>query len=278
MAINRSFANRLRTGSRGRTFLSTDRREDVMTGYTVLDLETTGLFPQQHDRVIEIGIVSVSDEGEVLEEWSTLVNPGRDVGPTDLHGISARDVLDAPTFREVAPHVITLLSGRTLVAHNARFDTQFLDHEFSRAGLSTRPPTPSLCTMQLSTSYLRGASRKLKDCCAAANVSHGDVHTLRSVMRERWPGSWVSISPRAPAQCRGRGRTSPRVATGGRRSKDSARSRRRLERAPSGGRMSGLTASVPGCLATPNRGSRLTWTSSRERCLTGTCLRTRRRP
>jgi len=148
-----------------------------MTGYTVIDLETTGLFPQKHDRIIEIGIISVTDEGEVVDEWSTLVDPGRDVGPTDIHGISARDVLGAPTFRDIAGHVVASLGGRTLVAHNARFDTQFLDYEFQRAGLNTRPPTPSLCTMQLSSSYLRGASRKLKDCCAAADVPHLDEHT-----------------------------------------------------------------------------------------------------
>lgn len=148
-----------------------------MSGYTVVDLETTGLFPQKHDRIIEIGIVSVSDDGEIVDEWSTLLNPGRDVGPTEIHGITARDVLDAPTFADVAHHVIGAFSGRTLVAHNARFDTQFLDYEFERAGLATRPPTPSLCTMQLSSAYLRGASRKLKDCCAAAGVAHLDEHT-----------------------------------------------------------------------------------------------------
>jgi DNA polymerase-3 subunit epsilon len=148
-----------------------------MTGYTVLDLETTGLFPQKHDRILEIGIVSVSEDGDVLDEWSTLINPGRDVGPTHIHGITARDVLDAPLFRDVAGHVIGSLNGRTLVAHNARFDTHFLDYEFELAGLGTRAPTPSLCTMQLSSSYLRGASRKLKDCCTAASVPHVDEHT-----------------------------------------------------------------------------------------------------
>ena len=148
-----------------------------MTGYTVVDLETTGLFPQKHDRILEIGIVSLTDDGEVEGEWTTLVNPQRDVGPTHIHGVTARDVLDAPTFAEVATTVIASLAGRTLVAHNARFDTQFLDYEFERAGLGTRPPTPSLCTMQLSSSYLRGASRKLKDCCSAAAVEHAAQHT-----------------------------------------------------------------------------------------------------
>ena len=148
-----------------------------MTGYTIIDLETTGLFPQKQDRIVEIGLIEVSDAGEIEREWTTLVNPQRDIGPTRIHGITARDVLDAPTFQELVPHLIHALAGRTLVAHNARFDTQFLDYEFDRASVGTRPPTPSLCTMQLSSSYLRGASRKLKDCCVAANVPHADEHT-----------------------------------------------------------------------------------------------------
>lgn len=148
-----------------------------MTGYTVVDLETTGLFPQMHDRVVEIGIVMMSDHGEIESEWTTLINPGRDIGPTHIHGISARDVLGAPTFQDVATHVISSISGRTLVAHNARFDTRFLDAEFERAMLATQPPTPSLCTMELSNTFLRGASRKLRDCCHAANVEHTEEHT-----------------------------------------------------------------------------------------------------
>jgi DNA polymerase-3 subunit epsilon len=98
-----------------------------MSGYTVVDVETTGLFPQQHDRIVEIALVFVSDSGQVEGEWSTLVNPGRDIGPTSIHGIGAREVLDAPTFADVAGSLIRAVTGRTLVAHNARFDGQFLD-------------------------------------------------------------------------------------------------------------------------------------------------------
>lgn len=154
-----------------------DRPGVDMSGYTVVDLETTGLFPQQHDRILEIAIVTVSDAGQIEQEWSTLVNPQRDVGPTHIHGITAREVLDAPTFGEVAPQVIASLVDKTMVAHNARFDTSFLDYEFARAGLATTPPTPALCTMQWSARFLQGASRKLNDCCSAAGVDHVAEHT-----------------------------------------------------------------------------------------------------
>ena len=57
----------------------------------VIDLETTGLSPWRHDRVVEIGIVVISPDGTVHSEYETLVNPNRDMGPSCIHRISAAD-------------------------------------------------------------------------------------------------------------------------------------------------------------------------------------------
>ena len=113
----------------------------------VIDVETTGLSPRM-DRVVEVGVVLLDSHGEVEAEFETLVNPGRDVGPTGLHGISASDVVDAPAFADVAPHLRSLLAGRVVVAHNALFDLRFLAREFGRAGMPIEL-SPSLCTMRL---------------------------------------------------------------------------------------------------------------------------------
>jgi DNA polymerase-3 subunit epsilon len=143
-----------------------------LSGYTVVDLETTGLFPQQHDRVVEIGVVFVSDDATIEGEWSTLVNPQRDVGPTHIHGVHARDVLTAPTFADLAPALLQAMRRRTLVAHNARFDLRFLEYEFERLGLCFDSGHPTgLCTMQWAPRYLHAGSRKLIDCCSAAGIS-----------------------------------------------------------------------------------------------------------
>ncbi len=149
-----------------------------MGGYTVIDLETTGLSPRQHDRIVEIAAVYVSDAGQIEGEWTTLVNPGRDVGPTSLHGICAKDVLDAPVFADIAPHVLRSVTGRTIVAHNSRFDTGFLAAEFIRAGVPLGPlPLPSLCTMQWAPKFLSAQSRRLVDCCAAAGIHLENAHS-----------------------------------------------------------------------------------------------------
>jgi DNA polymerase-3 subunit epsilon len=71
-----------------------------VSGYAVVDVETTGLFPDWHDRIVEIAVVQVSPVGEVEASWATLVNPQRDLGPQQIHGIRASDVLGVPTFGE----------------------------------------------------------------------------------------------------------------------------------------------------------------------------------
>jgi len=50
-----------------------------MSGYAVVDLETTGLFPGGNDRIVEVGVVLVSPAVEVVGTWETLLNPGRDL-------------------------------------------------------------------------------------------------------------------------------------------------------------------------------------------------------
>jgi DNA polymerase-3 subunit epsilon len=148
-----------------------------MAGYACIDFETTGLFPTRHDRVLEVGVVLLSDEGVVEGEWSTLVNPGRDVGPTSIHGVTAREVLKAPTFTEISPLLLQSVANRTVVAHNARFDVRFLRVELARAGYSwTGPDIPALCTMELAGRYLRSSSRKLGDCCLAARLDVTGAH------------------------------------------------------------------------------------------------------
>jgi DNA polymerase-3 subunit epsilon len=114
----------------------------------VLDLETTGADPRE-DRVTEIGLLLV-DDGLLVEEWSALLNPGRHIPPgiETLTGISDRMVERAPAFADIAHDLAQRLTGRTVVAHNARFDCAFLRNEFRRAGLPFAHST--LCTVRLS--------------------------------------------------------------------------------------------------------------------------------
>lgn len=142
--------------------------------FAALDLETTGLFPQAHDRVVEVGIVLFSFDGGIEDEYETLVNPSRDLGAQHIHGLSMADLAHAPLFADVSPDVIAALRDRVVVAHNSRFDVGFLAAEFRRAGIDT-PELPHLCTMRLAAS--EGLGRRLSELCASMGVQHIDAHT-----------------------------------------------------------------------------------------------------
>ena len=94
--------------------------------YVALDLETTGLNPDK-DAVIEVGAVKFRD-GEIVEEFTTLVNPGRPIPPeiTMLTGITDRDVLAAPPFERIEAPLLRFVGQAPVVGHNVSFDLGFM--------------------------------------------------------------------------------------------------------------------------------------------------------
>lgn len=146
------------------------------TPFAVLDLETTGFSPRLLDRVIEIAIVGMTPDGGIEDSWSTLLNPGRDLGPTHIHGIHGADVIDAPRFLDVAGDVAERLEGVVVVAHNARFDLGFLAAEFTRLG-ATPPTWPTLCTLALSYQLGQLGGGRLADCLAAEGLTLHGAHS-----------------------------------------------------------------------------------------------------
>jgi len=141
-------------------------------GYAVIDLETTGFSWADGDRVIEIGVILLDEQGQPTGAWSTLVHPERPVAGTHVHQITDRDVLHAPTFGQVAGLVSASCSGRVLAAHNLAFDSQFLRMEMARAGHPVDlGPTDGLCTARLAQHYLPHASGELEELCYAAGIA-----------------------------------------------------------------------------------------------------------
>jgi ATP-dependent Lhr-like helicase len=145
--------------------------------FCVVDLETTGFSPRLGDRVIEIAAIRLRADGTRLGEWASLLDPQRDVGATHVHGISGGDVIGAPRFDEIAGDLLAAMDGAVLVAHNKRFDLEFLTAEFSRLGHELEP-WPSLCTLGLGAQLEPdGHSRRLDVCCARFGIELPEAHT-----------------------------------------------------------------------------------------------------
>ena len=101
----------------------------MSTTYVAVDIETTGLDPYR-DAIIEVAAV-VFREGEVLEEFSSLVNPQQPVPEfiVGLTGITEAMVADAPTIFSLRSRLRRLLADHVIVGHNVSFDMGFLEQD-----------------------------------------------------------------------------------------------------------------------------------------------------
>ncbi len=178
----------------------------------VVDVETTGFGT--HDRIVEIAVVTLDPETwETRDEYDTLINPERDVGPTGVHGVTAGMVELAPVFAEILPPITQRLRGALLIAHNLPFDTRMMGYEFTRHGVpidfgqgfctlkATRAKLHTAC--QSKGIQLDNAHRALTDARATAELARR-LHFARRKGRTR-PVKVDALEPAANARTHRRG-------------------------------------------------------------------------
>ena len=126
--------------------------------FVVVDVEATGA-KMPPNRLIELGAYRIRG-GRIVDKFLSLVNPELPIPRfvAALTGISNDMVKRAPVFADLAPQLLDFVSDSVLVAHNAPFDTSFLNHEISRVYPGHRMINPHLCTVRLSR-------RTLPDLC-----------------------------------------------------------------------------------------------------------------
>jgi DNA polymerase-3 subunit epsilon len=158
--------------------------EELPHDLVFVDLETTG-GNAACDRITEVGLVRVKN-GEIVDEWSSLVNPDCAISPyiEAFTGISNEMVAEAPRFAEIAAVMRQKLHGALFVAHNARFDYAFLRSEFLRSDSSFSAQV--LCTVKLSRRLFPEFARHNLDAvmerngltCSARHRALGDAKVL----------------------------------------------------------------------------------------------------
>lgn len=144
------------------------------TPVAVIDFETTGLYAGM-DRVVEATVVRVEPGCEPEIAFDSLIQPGRPVGATFIHGISDDDVADAPTFADVAGRFVEAMSGCVVAAYNISFDSSFLLHELAQVGI--RQKVPHLCLMYLRQMLDLGRVVKLGEACRLHHVPLNRAHS-----------------------------------------------------------------------------------------------------
>ena len=130
------------------------------TTFVIVDLETTGGRSTpgpdgRCDAITEIGAVKVRG-GQVIGEFATLVDPGREIPPkiVELTGITTAMIRDAPQIAAVLPMFLEFARGAIMVAHNAGFDIGFLRSAAQQCGITWPSGPPVLCTVRLARRVL----------------------------------------------------------------------------------------------------------------------------
>ena len=171
----------------------------------IFDTETTGLKPEDGERVIEIGAVEFINRMPSGRHFHKYINPdGRKVDPGAfaVHGISNEQLADKPTFAQIAGEFLEFIDGANLVAHNARFDINFLNHEFARLGQPSIAPERVVDTLDIARRKHPMAQNSLDRLCERYNIDnrhrtlHGallDAQLLAEVYIELLGGRQVSL-------------------------------------------------------------------------------------
>lgn len=102
-----------------------------------LDTETTGLYPDQGHRIIEIAAVEIFNRRPTQRHFHIYINPEREIDPgaQEVHGISLEFLQDKPLFASIAEEFIDFIRGAELIIHNAPFDVGFLNMELAKLNL-----------------------------------------------------------------------------------------------------------------------------------------------
>lgn len=144
----------------------------------VLDTETTGLSPDNGDRILEIGCVELINRKLTGNNLHFYINPERDSHEEALkvHGISNEFLKDKPKFAQIVDELIAYLKDAEVIIHNAPFDIGFLNKELE---LLSKPNMSDLVcgvidTLSMAKEIYPGKRNSLDALCDRLEVDNSD--------------------------------------------------------------------------------------------------------
>ena len=142
----------------------------------VLDTETTGLSPQDGDRLVEIGCLEIINQVATGENFHVYINPERDMpeGAFRVHGLSAEFLSDKPKFAEVADDFLAFIADAPLVIHNASFDMGFINHELKLIGRPIVEQARAIDTLLIARKRFPGAQNSLDALCRRFGIDNSN--------------------------------------------------------------------------------------------------------
>lgn len=104
--------------------------------YIVFDLETTGLYPNSGDTIIEIGAVKIKG-GKIIDRYDELINPGKELSEEiiKITGINNEMLKGKRNEEDALKDFMNWVGNLPMVAHNAKFDISFIEMAFDKYNL-----------------------------------------------------------------------------------------------------------------------------------------------
>lgn len=166
-----------------------------MGNYTtiVIDFETTGLSPGYGDRTIEVGAVLISNR-QIVDRFQSLMNPEMRISGfiEEYTGITNRMLSTAPSITAVMHKLKVFLAQHHLVAHNASFDSRFLDAELAR--INHKRQNEFACSMLSSRRlYPEAPNHKLETLVRYKNLKTDGVHHRALADAEMTAHLWIRM-------------------------------------------------------------------------------------
>jgi DNA polymerase-3 subunit epsilon len=141
----------------------------------IFDTETTGLYPDQGDRIVEVGCIELVNYLPTGREFQIYVNPGRPVSEATVRitGITNETLRGKPQFShpDVVDRLMEFFGQDPIVAHNAEFDRSFLNAELQLLGRAVLPKERFIDTLVLAREHRPGSPASLDAVCKRFNIS-----------------------------------------------------------------------------------------------------------
>ena len=170
----------------------------------VFDTETTGIFPGDGHRIVEIGALELMHRVPTGRTFHTYIDPCRAM-PKDaqgVHGLSSDFLTGQPVFEMIIDEFLAFIGDAPLVAHNAQFDMEFLNWELRRAGMPPLPLDRAIDTLEIARKKHPGGKNGLDGLCTrygidlSARSKHGallDAELLARVYVELTGGLQIGF-------------------------------------------------------------------------------------
>ncbi|MCF8466834.1 MAG: DNA polymerase III subunit epsilon [Sneathiella sp.] len=171
----------------------------------VLDTETTGFYPENGDRIVEIGCLELINHIPTGATFHRYINPERDMPEAafKVHGLSTEFLRGHKVIAEEIEEFMEFIGDARLVIHNAQFDMKFLNAELARLNRPALPMSQALDTVGMARRKFPGAQASLDALCRrfgidnSARTKHGallDAELLAEVYLELIGGRQRGLS------------------------------------------------------------------------------------